>query len=367
MKYNGMSKITYLISLLLLLASSALQAQALTVWPGDANNNGIANHVDLLHIGLNYGSMGPARSSVSNVWAAQTLPTAWSGGAPALPNPGYADCNGNGEVDTMDVVALMQNYGLLWAGFIPQDSGTLVASGAPTLQLFVQDSVFVSGVVTVTLDILLGDPGLQVDSIYGIAFSISFDPAIVDQILPSINGGWMNLDGRALIIQHVDTTFGRVDICIVRPDGFSVNGNGSLGSLGIVMDDNIRIASNYELPFGISFLHAIDAAGGDYYLQGGPDTLRITTITHSRPPQSPPQIQVYPVPARQLLSLRGDGVRQADLRIVDVRGVEMVRQHFKELNTHQISVADWPAGVYFLEIRNEDGCYRAKISVAPGE
>lgn len=368
MKPNGMSKIISLFTLLLVSSAMGLHAQALIVWPGDANNNGIANHVDLLHIGLYHNMTGPARNTISTAWAPQMLQTPWGNSGPALPDRGYADCDGSGVIDSLDILALRQNYGRLSGGFIPTDSGTITASGAPLLRLNLLDSTQIGGLVTLTLDILLGDSiNMPADSIYGIAFTISYDQTLVDQINTAITGGWMNPDGRAQIIQNVDTALGLIEIAIVRTDGFAVNGSGSLGSLGIVMDDNIRVASYTEVPFEIAYLRGMAANGGDYYLRGQSDTLYAEFLTANRPGGRDLDVQVYPSPAHQLLQLRTAGVQDADLRIVDIRGVEMTRQHFETLTSHQLSVADWPAGVYFLELNTPEGRYRTKLCVTAGE
>ncbi len=362
-----MSKRSYLISLLLFLATTALQAQPITVWPGDANNNGIANHVDLLYIGLHYGDTGPARNTISTTWAPQALNTPWSGGGPAMPNIGYADCDGSGVIDSVDVFALQDNYGLIWGGVLPQDSGTLVTSGAPALILNIQDTVAVFGQTTVTMNIQLGDSITQLDSIFGVAFTITYDRFVIDNVLTAITGGWMNLDGNARVIQFVDTLNGRIEVAIVRTDGFAVNGSGSLGSLGIVMDDNIRVAANYELPFGVSFLRGMGPDGLNYYLQAHPDTLRAEITTSVQRPNPVPAIQVYPVPARDLLYLRGQGLANAHVRILDIRGVDMYSALIPELNIHQLSVADWPAGVYFLELSTPEGKARTKFCIGGRE
>jgi photosystem II stability/assembly factor-like uncharacterized protein len=76
-----------------------------SVYPGDANNDGVVDVQDILPIGRFYGLSGPARLGASTTWGAQSLASAW--------NPldaGFADCDGNGIVDSNDVVALVQNW-----------------------------------------------------------------------------------------------------------------------------------------------------------------------------------------------------------------------------------------------------------------
>jgi hypothetical protein len=107
--------------------------------------------------------------------------------------------------------------------------------------------------------------------------------------------------------------------------------------------------------------------GGNFFLQAQPDTLRAEIATAVRPTAPGPAIQVYPVPAHDQLTLRGPGIQQADLRILDIRGVEMYRAHIPELNIHQLSVADWPAGVYFLELSAPEGRTRRKFCIGGRE
>ncbi|MEL7534936.1 MAG: hypothetical protein AAFN10_26780, partial [Bacteroidota bacterium] len=42
-----------------------------SVWPGDANSDGVANNLDLLQLGLGFYYVGSARDSVSNTWEAK--------------------------------------------------------------------------------------------------------------------------------------------------------------------------------------------------------------------------------------------------------------------------------------------------------
>ncbi|MFC2084818.1 hypothetical protein ACFLS9_07155, partial [Bacteroidota bacterium] len=81
----------------------------ISVWPGDADNNGVANVADILPLGFYYGnSSGASRPGGSCLWQSQCCPLspAWS---PA--NAVYADCNGDGTVNVADVLCIGLNYG----------------------------------------------------------------------------------------------------------------------------------------------------------------------------------------------------------------------------------------------------------------
>jgi hypothetical protein len=75
------------------------------VYPGDANNDAVVDVRDVLPIARFYGLTGPARGTASNTWSAQNLTSPWT---PL--EAGFADCDGNGVVDSSDVMALLQNW-----------------------------------------------------------------------------------------------------------------------------------------------------------------------------------------------------------------------------------------------------------------
>ncbi len=77
----------------------------MTVWPGDADNNGVVDQGDLLPIGLYYGKIGPARANASTAWVGQPV-VPWSPAAAA-----YADTNGDGVVSDFDIYAIDLNWG----------------------------------------------------------------------------------------------------------------------------------------------------------------------------------------------------------------------------------------------------------------
>ncbi|HPR17973.1 MAG TPA: C25 family cysteine peptidase, partial [Candidatus Cloacimonadota bacterium] len=79
--------------------------QSITIWPGDTDNNGSVEEADILPIGVYWRERGEARENASSAWEAQTYPLDWDSDlAP------FADCNGDGEVDIADVLAIIINW-----------------------------------------------------------------------------------------------------------------------------------------------------------------------------------------------------------------------------------------------------------------
>ncbi len=74
------------------------------VYPGDANNNGIANDFDVLEMGLHYGQTALPRTQTGDRWYPYNPPTP--------NNNAYVDANGVGTVDNLDLDANTQNWNL---------------------------------------------------------------------------------------------------------------------------------------------------------------------------------------------------------------------------------------------------------------
>ncbi len=76
------------------------------IWPGDTNSNGVVSAEDILPIGIYWREIGNARISSSIVWEANDYPGGWEIDVASL-----ADCDGNGEVNIADVLAIGLNWG----------------------------------------------------------------------------------------------------------------------------------------------------------------------------------------------------------------------------------------------------------------
>lgn len=84
-------------------------AEGIVVWPGDTHNNGFVDASDILPIGLYYGQAGPADNNPGIAWEAFVREPWESDEDPARV---YADANGDGIINSADVLAVGLNYGL---------------------------------------------------------------------------------------------------------------------------------------------------------------------------------------------------------------------------------------------------------------
>jgi len=80
------------------------------VWPGDFNDDGTANIMDVLFWGLANGYTGPARPNATTLWIGQDAPVDWNFDVKAI-NSKKQDGDGNGIVNEADLQVLRNNFG----------------------------------------------------------------------------------------------------------------------------------------------------------------------------------------------------------------------------------------------------------------
>lgn len=147
--------------------------EAVCVWSGDTDDNGVVNNKDLLAIGLNFGDTGLARAEESIAWEAQECDY-WNEGD--FPDKCFSDCNGDGIVDESDIEAVNENY--FKSSIVSPDNLSSNNNGTISIKPFTQDTI-VEGEV---LDITIGfESDIPVD-VYAFAFAVNFtlaDPILI--------------------------------------------------------------------------------------------------------------------------------------------------------------------------------------------
>ncbi|MBL0104555.1 MAG: T9SS type A sorting domain-containing protein [Bacteroidetes bacterium] len=333
------------------------------VWPGDANYDLNCDNLDILNVGVAFNETGPVRTSASNLYVAQ--PAAdfgnWFGGAV---NMKHADCDGNGVVDINDTIPIGLNYGQTHPArhsFTPNTSNTI---NAPQLYLdATPDTVLPSGGVHV--DIMMGTNQLPVDSMYGIAFTLDYDPTLIDTNSIQIDwtGSWLGTAGTDLItfVRHTPT-IGRIDVALTRNDHQNVgNGIGHLGMFDVVVVDNISTVTNAL--FRLSNVSAIT------YSQQILATARVNdTVTIDPNWNAVEQIHlsshflIYPNPATDQLNVYSHDLQIKEVLMFDLAGRE-VRHMTSGLSQISIPLSGIRSGLYQLQCRSDKGVYNTYVNI----
>lgn len=336
------------------------------VWPGDANADKTANNYDVLNIGIAYNEIGSVRSGASLSWIAQPA-TDWGNAFSNGADYKHADCDGDGIVDTNDVQAILLNYG---STHNKTDNNIVVTAADPLLYLeFPSDSVAVS--TSISIPIYFGASSLAVDSLYGLAFSISYDTTLIKSasVTANFNNSWLgtiNTDMFSVSKNLPDNE--RIDIAVSRTDQQNkLNGFGQIGELNIVTSDNIsgKLLITKALQLNISNVKAITASGIAFAVNTAGDS--VVVVDDSLAGFSDVLIDfkaiiVYPNPAKNNISIQVNGASIKSVTMYNILGQNEVNITGNINSKLQINLADYPAGMYMLQIETDKGKVTKKFS-----
>ncbi len=217
------------------------------VWPGDANEDGTADNLDILAIGIANDSTGVARVNPTTVWIGQDA-IDWNQNFASGVNFKYADCDGNGLVEPADTTAVILNYGLT---HIMRSSNPAWQVSAPELSVVISDDTIGSGMAAF-MDIYLGSASTVSDSTYGVAFTINFDPYLIDQTSLNIDmsGSWIDSQGNMIGVLLNSTQFpGTAQIGITRLNHTDTSGYGFLCRIYFETTDSLTGTGTSALSF----------------------------------------------------------------------------------------------------------------------
>lgn len=342
--------------------SNTSQSTGADVWPGDADYNGIANNWDILPIGLIYGDAGPVRPSASNVWVAQPAAdwgTQFVNGADYK----HVDCDGNGEVDLLDVVPILLNYGQSH----PKRQELSRLPG-PTLSVdLVQSSVLAGDTAEFSVD--LGMSSYLARSVYGIAFTINYNPDLV--VLGSFNSTYDNswLGDLGIDMEKLDIELspqGKFDVGMTRTDRMSLNGAGKIMSVSVITIDNIsgKDLVDLNMPIWISDVKMVDENGVALAVETQNDTLMITDVEVGIeiPTDNEVSISIYPNPADDNLTLNSKDAIQS-VKIYNNIGQVVLADTQLNASTYKLVISDLKQGLHVIEIQTTSGSIRDRLMI----
>lgn len=339
-----------------------------TLWPGDINDNGIVNGIDVLYAGIAYGSNGFIRPSGSETWQAQTIGGLWTQSFFDGTNYAYADCDGNGVIDEDDISETIENNFSLTHGVVTTDEYSDNNSGdAPAVKLLPQNTNIGVG-ATAFFDLWLGDEVSQVQDFYGIALVLTYNP---DFILGSeweyeeAENAWYDpTDDESEDLLVVDEVNGKMELAITRLNQQSISGSGKLGEFSIVIEDIIVGLQADTLNLEIEAIRMIDENFNTL-----PVILDNATVVVSRPNDINPidinkLVHIFPNPTKDVFTISSAAeIHGYELR--DISGKKIISKNIppNENNTTEISLSSLrlTPQLYLLKIFTSSGIVVKKI------
>ncbi|MCI5082516.1 MAG: T9SS type A sorting domain-containing protein [Saprospiraceae bacterium] len=356
-----------------------------SLWPGDVNNNGVVNSIDLLYCAYANGSSGFERPDASIFWEEQDLGTAWTQNFPDGINYSFADCNGDGFIDLLDLVILdlhQEDTHGIYQGELPQ----LVENSLPPIvrmgdDIEINEMDLTEG-LEITMPIYLGDVDANLSDIFGIAFLLRIDTTYVGDnfqwnvIQPA--DAWLAEEAvlnvtEADPVQQIPDHYS-LDLAFYIQNLPSISGNGKIAELQLIVieDDLTLLPADTSIQVFVEPIRVFNLNAQDQLLSL-PDTLHINFYQDSltmlsdlsdeekERTESASNWRIYPNPASNELHFHGNGPNIEHVTIYSALGQQVIQQHVDENNTPPTCrIQQLPDGLYWVYLHLEDGTLQKK-------
>ena len=332
------------------------------VWPGDTDNSELVTNIDLLNIGLGYGLTGPARPETGTDWKGYGA-LDWDQNTPQG-NINYknADADGDGIISALDANAILDNYGEE-TNFWDEDEDQFVDNETNNLTsppIFVLPDTVVPGAI-VEFPIIMGSDAFPADDIYGLAFTILYDPEVVvpESAFASFGDSWVGMIDDDMLGLHMDFhSQGKIDIAITRTDGINVSGNGQIGTLHLTIEDVILRSTLYPVEFEVVDVTVIRNDEEPIIITPKKTTMIIDVVNPLNEIPLDKVISIFPNPTNDHLFINTNEVNILELAVHAIDGSLMPLDYNY---SNVLSLKGLPNGVYLLKVYTDKGILNSRI------
>ncbi len=307
--------------------------------------------------------------AVSSVWSEQTVSQLWDSNFPNQLNHAYADCDGNGAVDDLDVNVLIENYDQTHGVVFPEQFFEGTPGVDPPLIIAVDqlDSLSDPAGSSIEIPIILGTENLPIDDFYGMGFQINYDTAFIQEGSMEViyyQNSWLNLDNAGLIsVQKDKYNSSSLETSLSRINQIPTSGFGEIGKIKFIIEDDLTdpLQIDNSIDFEIHDIRTVDPDLNEIIISGTTSSILVTST--NSPLNNTLSIDIYPNPVHEKLYI------ESHHSITAVRFVNILGQVVQEekipffLNHHTISVSHLESGIYFVQLTTEHGTISKKIHI----
>lgn len=330
------------------------------VWPGDTNLDLIANNIDVLNIGLAFGETELPRPMASTNWWPQPM-TNWSQDFITGVNHKHADTNGDGVVTIADDTTILYNYNYSHPPLLAPHA----SSDRSTADLYLVAQYDTVGMLaTVEFAVMLGQLSVPIDSIYGIAYSLSYDAELTYQPMTvNYDPSWFgNPTTNLFSFEKAFHSDGYIDLAVSKDDHANSAGSGQIGKGIIVTTDNLSGIYSV-LHVDIYDVVAVTASGSFLNLSVAGDSVAIYVPNIGmKEIDLQSTIKAYPNPSTGNVSISSKVYPIEVIKISNVFGQEIYSTQVQSLNT-SLDMSAFENGVYMISVTTEKGTINKRITL----
>ncbi len=339
-----------------LIVSSAVVSSGPCVWPGDTNYDGYANNQDILFIGLKYGETGPVRPNPSLNWVGQECMD-WLGTISGGNNLKHIDCDGNGTINDDDTTAISVNYN---SPVHPLKTTPTSIVDPPLYFGFSATNVTSNDMLQV--DVFYGDSTLQAIDLYGIAWTIGFDPAYVKpgSVSFDFSNSLVGIPSETIDFQKYLP--GELQLAIVRNDMTNVSGHGKLGTMHLVIEDNIDGLIDTDMIFDFRNVTVLsnDESLLSYSSQTG--SVHVDELSGIVDKEFDGYLNIFPNPADTYLTIDTDHKIER-VEVYNTLGQTVLEKRTEPTHTYHLDTKEITPGTYFFYIETDQATLLKKATI----
>jgi|GEM_PF-3066360 len=328
------------------------------VYPGDANYDQTANVYDILPIGVKFGDAEIVRPNASLGWFGQGV-LDWQSALLSGINTKHVDCNGDGTINEDDTLAILTNYGLTHVSTARQS-----AFSSYTVILDVPQGPFEAG-STIEIPIRLGTVDTLVEDLYGIAFGIEYDTAVIVEgsVKVMMGSSWLGDDGNDMmgITQDLYQEAGRIDVGMTRIDHTNRTGHGVLACLIVVISDDIAKKPISTLRLSVIGVEANDKDEAPIDIKGSTAQIGGSASALANDSAFDAQTTIFPNPAQERVRIETTRQPFHMLQLFDQKGSIVFEQSFPDTQNAEFNLTSVPKGVYMLKVVGKGTAFVRKL------
>ncbi len=337
---------------------------AQVIFPGDLNNDGRANYLDLLPLGLAYGRTGPPRPEASLAWFAQpAIP--WSFQLPVSGvNFAFIDADGSGVVDSLDIAAIPFNYDSVQTTAFPPPQPYLLPQVLPVpvrphLRYRFEPPVAGPGTeVRLVVDYIVPPGFPPTAQPLAIAFKMRINPTMISEGVPiAVLPNTINPNLMFVAATPTSAQFWRSPQPGVIEFAASGKGMPQLGQSIEPLMEALIIIEDMILPLQDA-VEFEDTVLIDIFEQ----RIEMDVVGVRSPDEvTLAGIKIFPNPACDVLYVETKVVAFLALELYSIEGLLLHSQAYPPGSLFPFQVSGFPAGAYLLRLRTPAGAATQKV------